>query len=76
MGVRPGVVFRVDADPERVTLSSYGAALTFPAHAADALRFAVGHERFTPRELPSTLDEAGRLVLVRKLIREGVLRAW
>ena len=76
VGVRPGVVHRVDADPERVTLSSYGTAITFPAHVADALRFAVQHERFTARELPTSLDDAGRMVLVRKLIKEGVLRAW
>lgn len=75
VGVRPGVVHRVELDGERVTLSSNGTALTFPAHAADALRYAVHHERYTARELPTTLDDAGRMVLIRKLIREGVLRA-
>ena len=76
VGRRPGAVLRVDADGERVTLSCYGTDLTFPAHAADALRFAVAHERFTARDLPTSLDDAGRMVLLRKLIKEGVLRAW
>jgi hypothetical protein len=31
--------------------------------------------RFTARGLPGGLDDAGRLVLVRRLIREGFLRA-
>ena len=29
---------------------------------------------FTARALPGALDEAGRLVLVRRLVREGYLR--
>jgi hypothetical protein len=35
----------------------------------------VTHERYTARDLPSAIDEPGRLVLLRKLIKEGVLRA-
>lgn len=75
VGVRPGAVLRIDSDGERVTLSCYGAALTFPAHAEGALRFAVQHDRYTARDLPTSLDDAGRMVLIRKLIKEGVLRA-
>jgi hypothetical protein len=30
---------------------------------------------FRARDLPGSLDEAGRLVLVRRMIREGFLRA-
>jgi ribosomal protein L16 Arg81 hydroxylase len=75
VGVRPGVVLRVDDEGERVTLTCHGTSLTFPAHAAEALRFAVARERYTARDLPSALDDAGRLVLLKKLIREGVLRA-
>ena len=75
MGVRPGAVLRIDSDGDRVTLSCYGAALTFPAHAEGALRFAVQHDRYTARDLPTSLDDAGRMVLIRKLIKEGVLRA-
>ena len=31
-------------------------------------------EPFTPAELPGPLDAAGRLVLVKRLVREGFLR--
>ncbi len=31
-------------------------------------------EPFLPSELPGDLDDAGRLVLVRRLVREGFLR--
>jgi hypothetical protein len=75
VGVRPGVVLRVTEADGSVVLSCYGTEITFPAHVGDALRFAVSRERFTARELPTALDDAGRLVLLRRLIRDGVLRA-
>jgi ribosomal protein L16 Arg81 hydroxylase len=52
-----------------------GKELRFPSHAADAVRAAVElPQPFTAAELPGRLDEAGRLVLVRRLVREGFLR--
>ena len=75
VGVRPGVVPRVEEGTEQALLSCYGRVLGFPVYAMSALRFAVSSERFTARDLPTELDDAGRLVLLRKLIREGVLRA-
>ena len=33
-----------------------------------------GEGPFTAADLPGSLDEAGRLVLVRRLVREGFLR--
>jgi ribosomal protein L16 Arg81 hydroxylase len=52
-----------------------GKELRFPSHAASAVRAAVEGERpFTAAELPGSLDDAGRLVLVRRLVREGFLR--
>jgi lysine-specific demethylase/histidyl-hydroxylase NO66 len=53
-----------------------GKHLRFPAHVADDLAFVVSATgRFTARDLPGTLDESGRLVLARRLVREGFLRA-
>lgn len=75
VGSRPGLVARVEKDGERVRLVAYGTELVFPAHAAEALRFAVATERFTARALPGSLDDDGRLVLLRRLVREGVLVA-
>ena len=52
-----------------------GRELEFPARLADELAFLVETEEpFTAAELPGALDEAGRLVLVRRLVREGFLR--
>lgn len=53
-----------------------GKEVIFPAQAADAV--AAVHAApgtFTPAELPGRLDVAGRLVLVKRLVREGYLLA-
>ena len=58
-----------------VSLAFEGRTLTFPAHAHEEIAaIASAEEAFTLSELPGSLDEAGRLVLVRRLVREGVLR--
>jgi len=65
-----------------LTLREHGAALlleqkelVFPAKAAAAVEaVCAAREPFTAAELPGPLDEAGRLVLVRRLVREGFLR--
>jgi hypothetical protein len=67
---RPTVLFDLDG----TTLSFEGKDLTLPDEAAGDLAFvAQAEEPFTPAELPGDLDDEGRLVLVRRLVREGFL---
>ena len=67
---RPTVLF----DFEGATLSFEGKDLTLPDEAAEDLAFiAQSDEPFTPTDLPGDLDDEGRLVLVRRLVREGFL---
>jgi hypothetical protein len=66
----------VIADLDGAVLSFEGREIEFPPHARTAL--AAVHATsapFTAADLPGPLDEAGRLVLLRRLIREGYLRA-
>lgn len=52
-----------------------GKTVSFPPQAAAAVAFAHGAgATFCAAELPGSLDAAGRLVLVRRLVREGFLR--
>ena len=52
-----------------------GKELVFPEHAADEVRAVLEVDGpFTAAELPGELDDEGRLVLVRRLVREGLLR--
>jgi lysine-specific demethylase/histidyl-hydroxylase NO66 len=55
-------------------LSFEGKTITFPEHVGEEVEFVTGTDSpFTAAELPGDLDEAGRLVLVRRLVREGLL---
>jgi hypothetical protein len=58
-----------------VSLVFEGREVTFPGNARDeVVAVAAAEGPFTATELPGSLDEAGRLVLVRRLVREGFLR--
>ena len=65
----------VIADLDGTTLTFEGRSVRFPARLAPELEFLVTTEApFRASELPGELDDAGRLVLVRRLVREGFLR--
>jgi ribosomal protein L16 Arg81 hydroxylase len=68
---RPTVI----ADLNESRLAIEGKELVFPEHVYPELEclFEAGAP-VTPAELPGDLDDAGRLVLVRRLVREGFLR--
>jgi hypothetical protein len=69
---RPTVI----AERDGTALRFEGKEVRFPEVARSVLAAVVDAERpFTAAELPADLDENGRLVLVRRLIREGFLRA-
>jgi ribosomal protein L16 Arg81 hydroxylase len=68
---RPTVI----ADLDGTALSFEGKHVEFPGSVRDQLTAIVETDApFTPADLPDGLDEEGRLVLVRRLIREGFLR--
>lgn len=57
------------------TLRFDGKTLHFPTHVRAELEFVLAAEEpFSAADLPGLLDEGGRLVLVRRLVREGLLR--
>ncbi len=63
------------ADLEGTTLVFEGKRLRFPERLRDELEFVLeAEDGWTPAELPGSLDDEGRLVLVRRLVREGFLR--
>ena len=65
----------VIADLQGTTLSFEGKHVSFPDHARDELEAIVAAEQpFRAVELPGELDEESRLVLLRRLIREGFVR--
>jgi ribosomal protein L16 Arg81 hydroxylase len=62
--LRPTVIADVHERADAVVLLFHGKEVRFPPHVAEDLQFIVESD---------SLDEAGRLVLARRLVREGLL---
>jgi hypothetical protein len=63
------------AELDGARLEFEGRTLSFPPHVQGDLEFVLRADGpFSAADLPGTLDDEGRLVLVRRLVREGLLR--
>jgi hypothetical protein len=72
---RPTVIADLAWGGDRIALEFDGKRLDFPERIRDELGFlAVAAEPFRAADLPGRLDDEGRLVLIRRLVREGFLR--
>jgi hypothetical protein len=72
---RSTVLADLEEDGDEVVLIFEGKELRFPAHAlAEVIACFEAEDAFRPADLPGGLDDSGRLVLVRRLVREGFLR--
>jgi ribosomal protein L16 Arg81 hydroxylase len=74
VGARPGVLTRVRADEQGVRIDCYGRRMHLPPSTRAAVQYALARSAFRVAELPGSLDAAGRQALVRRLVREGLLR--
>ncbi|MBF9029511.1 hypothetical protein HKCCE3408_03805 [Rhodobacterales bacterium HKCCE3408] len=78
-GARPDLVYTLETlspgeEEPVVVLAHHGAETTLPAHAEEPLRHALSSDEFVIADLPGDLDDAGKVVLVRRLVREGLVR--
>jgi bifunctional lysine-specific demethylase and histidyl-hydroxylase NO66 len=72
---RPTVLADLSERDGTLALAFEGRELTFPGHVREELGALVGATApVTAAELPGSLDDESRLVLVRRLVREGFLR--
>ncbi len=69
----PYLIFRLRAAEDGVTLLFHGKRLTFPAFVEPALRYIADTPELTVSSLPDELTDESKLVLVRRLVREGFL---
>ncbi len=70
---RPGVGCFVTSDAASASISFMGGTVRAPANLADALRFIAATPRFRISAIAG-LSDASKLVLVRRLVREGLLQ--
>jgi JmjC domain len=73
LAARPHVIWRLEADGAQLRLLFGASRLSFPAVAAEPMRRALNGEPFQVGALPGRLDEAGKIALARRLLREGLL---
>ena len=71
---RAGLRFRLDADGATATLRSIRSTIQGPMAILPALKFVCDHRQFRIADLPG-LSDSSRVVLVRRLISEGLLTA-
>lgn len=74
IGARPHLLYQFADDGERITVSSCGRDLSLPSYAGPTLRHALSSEKIAVKDLEGDIDDAGKLVLVRKLVLEGMVR--
>lgn len=73
--LRPQAIAQIQVTADSVSVSHFGRKISFPPHVAAAIHYAFDQKRFAPRDLPGDLDDPGKLTLVRRLVREGLLAA-
>ena len=72
---RETVIADLDVGDGEAALSYEGRTLRFPARIAPEVEFMLDTDgEFAAADLPGRLDDESRLVLVRRLVREGFLR--
>ena len=71
---RPTVIADLERGPDGAALIFEGKRISFPAQADEAVAFAATTDSASRAgDMPGALDEPGRLVLVRRSVREGFL---
>jgi lysine-specific demethylase/histidyl-hydroxylase NO66 len=71
---RPGATARLRVKGDRLELLLGDRTLTMPAGLEPAVRRLMDADRCAPVDLAGLLDEPSRLVLARRLVREGLLQ--
>ena len=71
---RVGLLTEAVTEGETCLLRFCGRELRLPVNVWPALQFATTADQFAIQDLPDCLDAEGKMVLVRRLVREGVLQ--
>lgn len=70
---RPAVLVRVDRHPTQLVLSFWGRQVPVPIRCESMLEPVLAGEPFTPRTLPTHLNDESRLVFSRALVQHGLV---
>lgn len=73
---RVDLIVKAENEGETCLLRFSGHELRLPAHVWPALQFAMTADEFAVEDLPDCLDTEGKLILVKRLVSEGILQRW
>lgn len=71
---RPALMWRLEAAGDDVAVHCLGKTIVLPAHTAEPVRFALTVPGYRVGDLPGDLDDDGKCVLIRRLVREGLVQ--
>lgn len=71
---RQGMICQITKKVDSVMIQFPGGAVTGPPHIEPALRFIANSEEFLVKHLPGFLSNNSKLVLVQRLLKEGLLK--
>jgi ribosomal protein L16 Arg81 hydroxylase len=75
VGCRPGLLYRLTQHRNKVTLICHSRQMVLPQFTAAAVKFALSNPSFLPRDLPGSLTDSAKIVLIKRLMREGMVVA-
>jgi hypothetical protein len=73
LAARPHLVYLTREEGEKLVVLFGSTEIMLPSFTRDALAFALRGAAFQVSDLPGPLDDAGKVVLAQRLIREGML---
>jgi ribosomal protein L16 Arg81 hydroxylase len=71
--VRPDFFYRLQEEDDKLAILFGSTRISLPLHTRKAVEAALGGAPFMVRNLPGPLDDAGKVVLVARLIKDGLL---
>ncbi|MDZ8106465.1 MAG: cupin domain-containing protein [Nostoc sp. DedQUE12a] len=71
---RQGMICQITKKVDSVMIQFPGGEVTGPPHIEPALRFIANSEEFLVKDLPGFLSNNSKLVLVQRLLKEGLLK--
>ncbi|MEM6462617.1 MAG: cupin domain-containing protein [Pseudomonadota bacterium] len=73
IGCRSHMAWLIDEEDGRLIVRFHRGEMKLPLHTESAVRHALQTQRFRVGDLAGPLDDAGKVVLVRRLLKEGLL---
>lgn len=73
LAARPHLIYLQQEEDDKLVILFGSSQISLPSFTRDAVRLALSGQPFLVSDLPGEIDDAGKVVLARRLIKEGLL---